>query len=75
MAAVGSSGNGSQGKGYTHEAAGAEAGHERAQAGLRALTQGTTKGLKAGDLGSAAGGTRQGKLRGGGGGGWLIEVE
>ena len=39
------------------------------QAGLRALTQGTTKGLNAGDLGSAVGGARQGRLGGGGGGG------
>ena len=33
MAAVGSSGNGSLGKGYTREAAGAEAGHNKGAQG------------------------------------------
>ena len=55
VAAVGLSGNGSQGKGYTRKAAGAEAGH--------------CKGLRAGDLGSGTGLLTAREARGGGGGG------
>ena len=64
MAAVGSTGNRSQGKGYTREAAGAEAGHDKG-------AQGRGPGLGH-RIAHGKGGGGGGGVGGGGGGGGSI---